>query len=146
MMDDQPVRPPCSPCCIGHPDRCIPREIVCGVCCAGLEDEEDVARNEDAVLDDVVIGLEPDDGKKHVHIRELPAPKGWSAREWLLHCISHIPYDNRCPFCNAGKRPNCHHRKSTRFRKIPFLALDYCFLKDSDTHNLLTVLVVYVKP
>ena len=145
-MDDEPVSPLCLTCAVDCNDQLFGQEGSCGLCCGGLETEQDVARDEDAVLDDVVIGFETDGNKSLQTLREIPAPKGWSAAQWRLHCICHLPYDPRCPFCVAGKRPNSHHRKSTRIRKIPFVSLDYCFLRDSNTTTLLTVLVVYVKP
>ena len=119
---------------------------MCGLCFAGLGVDEDVARDEDAVLDDVVVGTETDGGKNGVWLRELPAPKSMSAAEWRTHCISQIPYDDRCPFCACGKKPNNHYRKNCKHRKRPFLSLDYCFRRDSNTTTLPTVLVVYVKP
>lgn len=98
MMADQPVSPPHPNCCTGLFDQCGSQELACGLCCAGLAEEEDAAKDEDAVLDDAVIGKSIGDEKENVSVRALPAPKGWSAAEWLRHCISHIPYDNRCPF------------------------------------------------
>ena len=85
---DPPVSPQHQMCCIGLPDQCDSRELDCGMCCAGLEDEEDVARDEDAILEDVVVGKHAGDENKNASMHALPAPKGWSAAEWPLHCIS----------------------------------------------------------
>ena len=57
-MDDEPVSPLCLTCADDCNDQLFGHEGSCGLCCGGLEAEQDVARDEDAVLDDVVLGFE----------------------------------------------------------------------------------------
>ena len=104
IADDDPVSPLCLPCNIDYLDGCLGREVACNMlCCGGLGHDEDIAEDDAAVLDDVVVGLEVEDGKIVHSLRELPAPKGMAAAERRLHRISHVPYDDRCPFLQHGK-------------------------------------------
>ena len=64
IADDDPVSPLCLPCNIDSLDECLGREVACNMlCCGGLGEDEDIAEDDAAVLDDVVVGLEVEDGK-----------------------------------------------------------------------------------
>ena len=59
MSMEEPVSPLCAPCLgdiifVAKPKGCG------GLCCGGFEVEADIARDEDAVFEDVVVGLEPE--------------------------------------------------------------------------------------
>ena len=105
---------------------------------------------EDAMLDDYIYGPDASvaakDGKSVHKPKLLPAPGEMTEAEFAEHKATHVKYDSRCPFCLAARRPNAQHQQSASERTIPILHSDYCFLRDSLSEDLLTVLVMYVKP
>ena len=78
----------------------------------------------------------------------LPEPKIPSAAEVAAHNLTHLPYRSWCPHCVAGRRPNSHHRHSSSpdQRASPLLAADYCFIRDNDDAEPVTVLVARLYP
>ena len=139
------------------------------------DDEDEVAMQDDAVFDDLIIGehegdsdVETEDAKNVKsqdgadHLLCLPCadqekldhsptglpcpPEFTSLKEWNKHCLTHLPYHAGCPFCVAGKRNNSPHRRSHTVRRLPHISCDYGFLRDSTTDDLVTFAVVRVKP
>ena len=59
MNMEEPVSPRCAPC-LGV-DLLVAKHKGCGGrCCGEFAVETDIARDEDAVFDDVVVGFEPE--------------------------------------------------------------------------------------
>ena len=80
-----------------------------------VDDELDVGVNpNELVLDDPIIGQKPAEGKTkylnaHVDpppIRGLPTPKTMTHAQRLEHMVTHLPFDDGCELCVAGKRDN----------------------------------------
>ena len=77
----------------------------------------------------------------------MPCPKGMTPAAWAAHCISHLPYDNACPYCAACKRNNDPHPGSHECQRlIPRIVADYCFPKGIQDDVPMTVLVARVYP
>ena len=59
------------------------------------------------------------------------------------HCQrAHLPYRSWCEECVRGRKKNPPHKRvHDRERDMPCVCLDYCFLRDSDAEETLTVLV-----
>ena len=77
--------------------------------------------------------------------RPLPSPKGPTQAERELHFLTHLPYAAWCPHCNAGKRPNSHHRRCRYSSSKPMLSADYGFFNDPGCPPI-CFLVIHVKP
>ena len=97
----------------------------------------------DLALGELVVGQRPAGQRK---IRALPNPKTMSEAEWREHMVTHLPYCDGCPFCISGKRSNSHNRLSTRSMTIPSISLDYGFLRDATSQDVVTFLGAYVRP
>ena len=78
----------------------------------------------------------------------LPAPLVPSKAEVELHNLTHLPYRSWCPHCVASRRPNSHHKLSSRSsrRTIPLMVADYAYVRDHMDTAVVTVLVVRLKP
>ena len=72
----------------------------------------------------------------------LPFPKLPSQSEIEQHNLTHLPYRSWCPFCVAGRRKNNPHLANQgKERTVPLFVSDYCFLRDDDDTETLSVLV-----
>ena len=80
--------------------------------------------------------------------RGIPAPPEPTTAEIAQHNLTHFPYRSWCPHCLACRRPNTHHRQSSRSstRKVPLFCADYCFAKDSHDSEMATVLAGRLYP
>ena len=77
----------------------------------------------------------------------VPSPGSHTKEEYQRHCLTHYPYRNWCPHCVKGQKHNAAHRsKPTRTREIPLLAVDYCFVRDEEDGEALTLLVGKMEP
>ena len=77
----------------------------------------------------------------------VPSPGTHTQAEFLRHCLTHCPYRNWCPHCVKGQRHNASHAtKSTGAGEIPLMAIDYCFVRDSEDEEPLTLLVGKMNP
>jgi hypothetical protein len=81
-----------------------------------------------------------DDGIAPQVVRDVKTP---TAQEVDEHNCTHIPSQAWCPACVAGKKPNSPHKRKTEGEHlVPEIGLDYAFLRDSDSDETLTVLVM----
>ena len=109
-----------------------------------IEDADEIGVHpDDLALGELIVGHKQQSDKK---IRALPNPKAMSEADLREHMITHLPYCDGCPFCVAGKRPNSHHRLPDRTLTIPNISLDYGFLTESVSQDVVTVLGAYVRP
>ena len=77
----------------------------------------------------------------------VPPQSSHSKEEYLRHCLTHSPYRSWCPFCVKGQRHNASHTsKPAGVPEIPSLAIDYCFVRDSEDEEPLTLLVGKMEP
>ena len=78
----------------------------------------------------------------------LPQPKVPTAAQIAAHNITHLPYRSWCPHCVAARRPNTQHRSpsSPAHRAAPLLVADYCFVRDNDDDECVTILVARLYP
>ena len=78
----------------------------------------------------------------------LPQPIVPTAAQIEAHNLTHLPYRTWCPHCVAARRPNTHHRASSSdsHRTAPLLVADYCFVRDNDDAECVTVLVARLYP
>ena len=107
-----------------------------------MADRQDVQRNRP---DDII---DVDDEMVCQPCEPMIEPKVPTAAEIMAHNITHLPYRSWCPHCVAARRPNSHHARSkTEDRKAsPLLVADYCFMKDNEDEDIVTVLVVRLYP
>ena len=114
----------------------------------GLAESEldDVVRDGDADIDDIIVGREPEGSCKH-SMAPLPLQKMMSPAEYARHGVTYMPYHPGCPLCAMGRRPNTHHRRrrNSNARTLPHVVADYGFLRANDD-DLTTMLVVYSRP
>ena len=75
--------------------------------------------------------------------RPFRSPKAPTALERERHNITHLPYQNRCPYCVAGKRPNSPHRRLKSVLSIPMWSGDPCYFGDA---RLLCFLTITIRP
>merc|ERR1712086_1128492 len=81
-----------------------------------------------------------DDGIAPRVVRDVKTP---TAQEMEEHNCTHIPSQPWCPACVAGKKPNSSHiRQAEGELLVPEIGLDYAFLRESDSDESLTVLVM----
>ena len=79
--------------------------------------------------------------------RAFPSPTLPSKKEVDFHNLTHIPYRNWCPFCVAARRKNNAHRSSTGERRtVPLFCADYCFIRDDDDDDTLSLCVGRLLP
>ena len=80
--------------------------------------------------------------------KPLPSPKAPTAAQVAAHNITHLPYRSWCPDCVAARRPNSQHRSSSSEsqRVDPLLVADYCFVRDNDDAEVITILVARLYP
>ena len=107
-----------------------------------MADRQDVQRQRP---DDVI---DVDDNMVCQPCEPMIEPKVPTAAEIIAHNITHLPYRSWCPHCVAARRPNSHHARSkAEDRKAsPLLVADYCFMKDNNDDDIVTVLVVRLYP
>ena len=111
---------------------------------AGDSDVDDDVREEDALSDEPIVGVEPK--PKPDGVRALPFPKEMTPAQLAEHMIKHLPHCDGCPYCTAGRRQNSPHRSlPTTPREIPLMVADYGFLRSRD-ESLCTFLTVCVYP
>ena len=98
-------------------------------------------------------GREPEvvatsDGECVVIPRCAPEPKTPAPDVVARHNLTHLPYASWCPHCVAARRANNPHvRREESFRRmIPLLVLDYCFVRNTQDEDLLTLLVGRLYP
>ena len=105
-------------------------DLVCGECNEG-----------DEVIQD-------DSGERSQVPRGLPEPKPPSAEAQRRHNLTHWPYANWCPHCIMGSRNNTPHPQSRNGedRLVPLLVLDYCFIRNAQDQDLVTLLVGKLYP
>ena len=80
--------------------------------------------------------------------KPLPQPKVSTAAQIAAHNLTHLPYRSWCPHCVASRRPSTQHRSSSSEpqRADPLLVADYCFIRDSEDADCVTVLVARIYP
>ena len=99
-----------------------------------------------AVLDEATVGVEAvvldGRGQGALTPRPLPTPKEPTAAAREKHNLTHIPYEDWCPFCVSCRRPNDHHRLSLRSeREHPLLVGDYAFVRNTGDDQLICILI-----
>ena len=126
--------------------------------CQPCEDEEDGFQNiGDAPVQAHVDKEENLNEGDLIHLDEdtviqpakpLPSPKAPTAAQAAAHNITHLPYRSWCPHCVAARRPNSQHRSSSSEsqRVDPLLVADYCFVRDNDDAEVITILVARLYP
>ena len=78
----------------------------------------------------------------------VPQPKVPTAAQIAAHNLTHLPYRSWCPHCVAARRPNSHHRSASSEpqRSSPLLVAVYCFIRDNNDAECVTVLVARLYP
>ena len=104
-----------------------------------------------STLVDVVEGneeVDADTGDMFVCPKALPTPIMPSPAIVARHNLTHVPYRSWCPYCNAGRRPNSQHRGQSvdQKRSLPVVHADYCFIRDTQDEDNLTVCVGRMSP
>ena len=101
---------------------------------AHVDDKEDLHQSD--IVDDV-------EGVVVQPAKPMPQPRAPTAAEVAAHNITHLPYRAWCPHCVAARRPNTQHRSpvSKSGRVDPLIVADYCFVKDNDDDEIVTILV-----
>ena len=109
------------------------------------QSEAETVRNQESdLLDGEDLANDPSEGQAPVAV---PSPGAHSKEEFMRHCLTHYPYRNWCPFCVKGQRHNASHvTKPSGAPEIPSLAIDYCFVRDSEDEEPLTLLVGKMEP
>ena len=104
---------------------------LCGVC----GDDEDVVQDEQ--------------GEGFIIPKGIPEPKAPPIEAQRRHNLTHWPYAPWCPHCVMGRRLNSPHfqaRRGDQTRSLPLLVLDYCFVRNEQDQDLVTVLVGKLYP
>ena len=80
--------------------------------------------------------------------RCVPSPKTPAPDVVARHNLTHLPYCAWCPHCVAARRANNpHFKREESFRRmVPLLVLDYCFVRNTQDEDLLTLLVGRLYP
>ena len=88
------------------------------------------------------------EGECVVMPRKVMEPKTPAPDVVARHNLTHLPYAAWCPHCVAARRANNpHFQNETSFRRmIPLLVLDYCFIRNTQDEDLLTLLVGRLYP
>ena len=77
----------------------------------------------------------------------LPSPTLPSKKEVEFHNLTHIPYRSWCPFCVAARRKNDAHKSSSgEKRTVPLFCADYCFVREDDDDDTLSLCVGRLHP
>ena len=98
----------------------------------------------DDLLDGEDMACRPCDGQRPIPV---PSPGSHTKEEYMRHCLTHSLYRNWCPHCVKGQRHNAAHTtKPPGAPEIPSLAIDYCFVRDSEDEEPLTLLVGKMEP
>ena len=100
---------------------------------------------EDLKVDDII---DLDDDVVIQNGEPLPQPKVPTQAQIDAHNATHLPYRSWCPHCVAARRPNSHHRSSSSKaqRSEPLLVADYCFVRDNNDAETITILVARLYP
>ena len=98
-----------------------------------------------------MVDLVPVPGMEHLDGAQqpvaLPDVKPPTQAEVDLHNLTHLPYRRWCRFCVAARRPNSPHLGLPPFsREIPLIVFDYCFLRNIQDQDLITVLCARLYP
>ena len=106
---------------------------------AHVDSAEDLRQSDVIDADDEVV-VQP--------ARPMPQPMVPSAAEVAAHNITHLPYRAWCPHCVSSRRPNSQHRvsSSSSRRMDPLIVADYCFVRDNDDDEPVTLLVARLYP
>ena len=109
-------------------------------------DLEDAARESDIVLGDPIVGkIQPDPA--YTHVRVLTSPKDMTPEEFARHCVTRLPLEpHSCEYCAAARKPNVHHKRSNRVRKVPLLVADYGFLTVKASDEVVPFFVAHLQP
>ena len=104
-----------------------------------------------AVLSEPIVGVEvvtlDERGQGALPPKELPSPKEPTPAARARHNLTHLPYEDWCPFCVACRRPNSHHRLQLREEhEQPLLVGDYAFIRNSGDDQLVCLLVCCLYP
>ena len=96
--------------------------------------------------DDEVV--QDDQGECFQVPRGLPEPKPPSLDVQRRHNLTHWPYAPWCPHCVMARRNDTAHQQSSNGdgRSVPLLVFDYCFVKNSNEDDLVTILVGKLYP
>ena len=92
-------------------------------------------------------GHEPDDdpgeNEEAEQPRTLRDPQMPTADEIEKHYTTHLPFRDWCPCCVAAKKPNTAHRKKGDQERVgEEVHMDYCFMKDENDAENVTILVM----
>ena len=104
---------------------------LCGVC----GDDEDVVQDEQ--------------GEGFIIPKGIPEPKAPPIEAQRRHNLTHWPYAPWCPHCVMARRLNSPHfqaRRGDQTRSLPLLVLDYCFVRNEQEQDSVTVLVGKLYP
>ena len=87
-------------------------------------------------------------GNQGLAPKPMPSPRVPTREEYERHVLTHIPYRNWCRHCVASRKPNIAHRsrRSCKERTIPLLAIDYCFLRDTEDGEPVPCVVAVLAP
>ena len=104
-----------------------------------------------AVLGDPIVGTDvvtyDDRGPGALVATPLPSPKEPTPAAREKHNLTHVPYEDWCPFCVAARRPNCNpHKRQLDDRMQPLLLGDYAFVRNTGGDQLTPILIVRLKP
>ena len=108
-----------------------------------MADHQDVQREK---IDDII---DIDDDIVCQPCSPMPEPMVPTAAQIAAHNITHLPYRSWCPHCVAARRPNSHHSRTGQSedqKSSPLLVADYCFMKDFEDEETVTVLVARLYP
>ena len=99
----------------------------------------------ESTVDDII---DLDDDIVVENVKPLPQPKVPTQAQIDAHNLTHMPYRSWCPHCVAARRPNSHHRSSSSDsqRADPLLVADYCFVRDNNDSETITILVARLYP
>ena len=88
------------------------------------------------------------EGECVISPRGAPEPQTPAPDVVARHNLTDLPYASWCLHCLAARRSNnSHSRREESFRRmIPLLVLDYCFVRNNQDEDLLTLLVGRLYP
>ena len=89
-----------------------------------------------AVFGEPIVGVETvtldERGEGALTPEALPSPKEPTPAARARHNLTHLPYEDWCPFCVSCRRPNSHHRLQLKDdHEQPLLLGDYAFIRNS---------------
>ena len=134
------VRPTCVPCSVPP--------LLCAMVQPEVGDGAQGADQRDELSLGKIVGTDYSMPMPDVRPRgatPLVEPKEPTAAERARHMLTHLPYCLWCPYCIAGRKPNCAHRRQRNERTIPMLSCDYGFFRDPG-EQLFPFIVVHIQP